>query len=241
MNNLSLLPKHIAIIMDGNGRWAEERGKSRAEGHAQGVNTLRSTLKLCREFGIDYLTAYAFSTENWKRPQAEVEALMSLLLEYLKIETETLYQEKVQLRVIGNTALLPEPIQQALHTSIKRLAIAEHKQVLTLALSYGGRDEIVRATKAISRDILASKLTPDEITEDLFTSYLDNADIPDPDLLIRTAGELRLSNFLLWQLSYAELYATDVYWPDFSRDELQKALTNYQGRIRKFGNIQKNT
>ena len=237
MDNTRSLPAHIAIIMDGNGRWAESQGKNRAEGHLQGAENLRNVLEYCNEYNINYLTVYAFSTENWKRPKMEVDALMSLLTEFLAVETEKLYNNGVQLRIIGDISLMPDKIQQALKKSVARLAIPEHERVLTLALSYGGRNEIVRATKTISRDIVEGKISIDEIDEDLFSSYLDTAGIPDPDLLIRTAGELRLSNFMLWQLSYAELYATDKYWPDFTKDEFIKALDNFNRRIRKFGEI----
>ena len=237
LNTTRSLPKHIAIIMDGNGRWAESQEKQRSEGHLQGAENLRNVLEYCSEYNIDYLTVYAFSTENWNRPEAEVEALMSLLIEFLKAETEKLYNNGIQLRVIGDTSLMPETVQKEIKNALIRLTIPEHKRVLTLALSYGGRNEIVRATKAISRDITEGKITLDEINEDLFSSYLDTAGIPDPDLLIRTAGELRLSNFMLWQLSYAELYSTNKYWPDFTKDEFIKALDNFNSRTRKFGEI----
>ena len=237
MQNNTLIPQHIAIIMDGNGRWAERCGLSRSEGHAQGVETLRHVLELCKEFGVNYLTVYAFSTENWDRPKQEVKTLMSLLAEYLKAESERLYEQKIKLRVIGDTSLLPEPLQKSLQQTIEHLDRAEHTRVFTLALSYGGRNEIVRATKKITRDILEKKLDPATLNEDIFARYLDTADIPDPELLIRTAGELRLSNFLLWQLSYAELYATDTLWPDFSRDDFMQALADYKSRTRKFGKV----
>ncbi len=237
MKKIDPLPRHIAVIMDGNGRWATTRGLARSEGHAKGVETLRNTLKLCKEYGINYLTAYAFSTENWKRPAAEVNTLMLLLGEYLKQETEKLYSEKIQLRIIGDTTLMPAELQQALQQSVDYLAVPEHERVLTLALSYGGRNEIIRAVKAIADDLAKSKITPNDITEDNFDHYLDTSGIPDPDLLIRTAGELRLSNFLLWQLSYAELYATPTLWPDFSETDFREALLNYSSRTRKFGNV----
>ena len=237
MNNTGQTPKHIAIIMDGNGRWAESQGMNRSEGHAQGVETLRYILELCEEFGINYLTTYAFSTENWNRPPEEINTLMSLLSEYLKSESNKLYKQKIKLRIIGDTSLLPQPLQRSLQQTVTELDIPEHTRVLTLALSYGGRNEIIRATQKIAQDILDNHISVRDISEELFAKYLDTADIPDPDLLIRTAGELRLSNFLLWQLSYAELYATDTLWPDFSRDDFIKALNNYKSRTRKFGKI----
>lgn len=230
-------PKHIAIIMDGNGRWAEAKGLSRAEGHAQGVETLRQTLKLCKEFGIDYLTAYAFSTENWKRPKAEVDALMHLLIEYLKTEISKLKKEGIKLRVIGDTSLLPQEVQNAITFAINELDLTESKRVLTLALSYGSRDEIIRAVRKITAEVCSGNISIEAINETSFASFLDTSGLPDPDLLIRTAGELRLSNFLLWQLSYAELYATDIFWPDFSKKEFINALENFKNRTRKFGNI----
>ncbi len=237
MEIINPLPRHIAVIMDGNGRWAQARGLERSEGHAKGVETLRNILKLCKKYGIDYLTAYAFSTENWKRPEEEVSTLMLLLGEYLKIETEKLYSEKIQLRIIGDTTLMPAELERALQESVAYLAVPEHKRVLTLALSYGGRDEIIRAVRAIAEDITNNKITTADITEDCFSRYLDTSGIPDPDLLIRTAGELRLSNFLLWQLSYAELYATRTLWPDFSETDFIEALHNFSSRTRKFGNV----
>ncbi len=239
--NLDSTPNHIAVIMDGNGRWAKSRGLSRAEGHAQGVEALRKTLKLCQEYNINYLTAYAFSTENWKRPKEEVDALMSLLVEYLKTEVEKLKEEDIRLRVIGDISLMPQNVRDALKSAITELEKTQSKRVLTLALSYGGRDEILRATRNIASNVLDGNITISDIDESCFETFLDTSGMPDPDLLIRTAGELRLSNFLLWQLSYAELYATDVYWPDFSKKEFIKALENYQKRTRKFGDIGSNS
>ena len=228
------IPQHIAIIMDGNGRWAEQRQLPRIFGHRQGVETVRAVVKECRALGIPHLTLYAFSSENWGRPAAEVAALMELLGLFLAQELETLITEDIRLRVIGNTALLPPEVLQVLQRTIERTA--ENSQlVLTLALSYGSRDEILRAVKGLAAEVQGGELAASDIDERRFSASLDTAGLPDPDLLIRTSGEMRISNFLLWQLAYAELYFTDVLWPDFSADELRRALDDFAARQRRFG------
>lgn len=228
------IPQHLAIIMDGNGRWAEQRQMPRIFGHRQGVETVRSMVKECRALGIPHLTLYAFSSENWGRPASEVAALMDLLGMFLAQELETLMAEGICLRVIGDTSLLPGEVRQVLNDTIKRTA-ANSRLVLTLALSYGGRDEILRAVKDLATEIEGGGLAASDIDEQRFSAALDTAGLPDPDLLIRTSGEMRISNFLLWQLAYAELYFTDVLWPDFSADELRRALEDFSARQRRFG------
>jgi undecaprenyl diphosphate synthase len=228
------IPQHLAIIMDGNGRWAEQRQLPRIFGHRQGVETVRTVVKECRALGIPHLTLYAFSSENWGRPAAEVAALMELLGLFLAQELETLKNEGIRLRVIGNISLLPVDVRQVLEDTIERTA-GNRRLVLTLALSYGARDEILRAVQALATEVAADKLAIAEIDEQRFSATLDTAGLPDPDLLIRTSGEMRISNFLLWQLAYAELYFTEVLWPDFSADELRLALDAFAARQRRFG------
>jgi undecaprenyl diphosphate synthase len=228
------IPQHLAIIMDGNGRWAEQRQLPRIFGHRQGVETVRAVVKECRALGIPHLTLYAFSSENWGRPAAEVAALMELLGLFLAQELETLMAEDIRLRVIGNTALLPPEVLQVLEGTIQRTA-GNCRLVLTLALSYGSRDEILRAVKDLAVKVEVGELAVSEIDEQRFSASLDTSGLPDPDLLIRTSGEMRISNFLLWQLAYAELYFTEVLWPDFSADELRLALEAFSARQRRFG------
>lgn len=228
------IPQHLAIIMDGNGRWAEQRQLPRIFGHRQGVETVRSVVKECRAIGIPHLTLYAFSSENWGRPAAEVAALMELLGLFLAQELETLMAEDVRLRVIGNTSLLPAEVRGVLEATIERTS-GNRQLVLTLALSYGSRDEILRAVKDLASEVEAGKRSVADIGEESFSAALDTAGLPDPDLLIRTSGEMRISNFLLWQLAYAELYFTDVLWPDFSGAELRRALDDFAARQRRFG------
>ncbi len=220
--------------MDGNGRWAEQRQLPRIFGHRQGVETVRAVVKECRALGIPHLTLYAFSSENWGRPAAEVAALMELLGLFLAQELETLMAEDIRLRVIGNTALLPVEVRQVLDGTIKRTA-GNRRLVLTLALSYGARDEILRAVQDLATEVEEGQLAVAEIDEQRISAALDTAGLPDPDLLIRTSGEMRISNFLLWQLAYAELYFTEVLWPDFSADELRRALDDFAARQRRFG------
>lgn len=234
------VPQHIAIIMDGNGRWARMQGESRLHGHQKGAESIRTILYACRDWGVKYLTLYAFSTENWKRPPEEVEALMQLLEAYLLREVPELMKENVRLRAIGDLDRLPERARGVLDASIAETA-PNTGSVLTLALSYGGRDEIVRAARSLAREAAAGRLDPALIDEAMFSASLDTAGIPDPDLLIRTAGEMRLSNFLLWQLSYAEYYATPLCWPAFGREALAEAIRAYQGRVRRFGAVVEGT
>ncbi|MBN1614842.1 MAG: isoprenyl transferase [Deltaproteobacteria bacterium] len=232
--DLRKLPRHIAIIMDGNGRWAQKHTLGRISGHRKGADAVRATVRTCRELGIGYLTLYAFSVENWQRPAAEVEALMGLLKEFLAKEIDELDEKGIRLMTIGNLQALKAPLRRQLKQAVERTAHNE-AMVLNVALSYGGRDEIVEAAKKILRDGLAGRISPDEITRENFAGYLYTARIPDPDLLIRTSGEYRISNFLLWQTAYTEFYFTDVLWPDFQREDLLRAIAAYQARERRFG------
>lgn len=228
------LPHHIAIIMDGNGRWAKERGLPRVAGHREGVNSVRDIVRACGDLGIGHLTLYAFSTENWKRPQTEVSVLMNILLQFLRIELQELERNNVRLAAIGNLNALPKPVQKQLFRSIERLS-GNTGLTLTLALSYSGRWDILRAVQTLALDVRRGKLSPEDISEELFRTYLTTESLPDPDLLIRTSGELRLSNFLLWEMAYSEIHIAPVYWPDFRRANLYDALTDYLQRERRFG------
>ena len=228
------LPRHIAIIMDGNGRWAKRRSLERIMGHRRGMESVRTVVTACRELGVGVLTLYAFSTENWSRPATEVNALMALLKRYIRSEISDLHRNQIRVRVIGNIARLPDDIRRLIDESVAMTA-ANEGMVLNVALSYSGRDEIIRAVRCLARRVAHGELAADEITEDVLSAGLDTAGLADPDLLIRTSGELRISNFLLWQLAYTELYVTDVLWPDFGRDDLQRALIEYQQRVRRFG------
>lgn len=228
------IPEHVAIIMDGNGRWAKQRGLPRTDGHIRGQDALRATLRAAAEFGIRYLTVYAFSTENWSRPKEEVDALMSLLVSAIHSETPSLIEEGVRLEAIGNLSRLPEAAQLALHESIQATAACE-RITLIVALSYSSRDEILRATTQIAREVAEGRLSADSLTEETISAHLDTAAFPDPDLLIRTGGEERISNYLLWQAAYAELFFSSVYWPDFGREALREALEAYTARERRFG------
>ena len=230
------LPRHIAIIMDGNGRWAKKNLLNRIMGHKKGAESVRLVVKTCRELGIQYLTLYAFSIENWQRPENEVRALSSLLEEYLRLELQEMKKTNIKLIAIGDTGRLPKTVKDILSYVIGKTS-ENRGMVLNLALSYGARDEIVDAVKRILRDSKSTDIDENEITKDFFSGYLHTSNIPDPDLLIRTSGEHRLSNFLLWQLAYTELYFTDVLWPDFSKDDLIKAIIDYQRRERRFGLI----
>lgn len=228
------LPRHIAIIMDGNGRWAQGRGLPRVAGHEAGAESVREITRACREAGVAALTLYSFSTENWKRPADEVAALMALLGRYLVEERREILDNGIRLNAIGQVDRLPVPVRAAL----KELMHASRNNtgmVLTLALSYGGRAEIVEAAKALAKKAAAGRIRPDAIDEAAFAAELGTAGLPDPDLLIRTSGEMRISNFLLWQLAYAEIYVTDTAWPDFRRPQLADALAAYAGRERRFG------
>jgi undecaprenyl diphosphate synthase len=228
------LPRHVAIIMDGNGRWAQRRGLRRVRGHAAGAESVRLVVRQARKVGIGYLTLYAFSEENWQRPGTEIRALMALLTRYLHRELKEMQDNQIAFRAMGNLSRLPQAVQEELAKTAAATASGA-KMVLTLALSYGGRSEIVEAAKNIARDIQAGRFRPEDVDHDLFSRYLFTADIPDPDLLIRTSGEFRLSNFLLWQSAYTELYFTDTLWPDFREEEFMKAIWEYQQRDRRFG------
>lgn len=233
--NTQNIPQHIAIIMDGNGRWAKQKhGRERIFGHSNGVNSVRQTTEACRELGVKYLTLYAFSTENWSRPQREINALMRLLVKTIKGETKELKKNGVCLNTIGNFEALPKDCQKQLTAAMQETS-ENNDLLLTLALSYSSRWEITQAVQKIARDSANGLLHPEDVTEDLIGSYLTTADIPDPELLIRTSGEQRISNYLLWQIAYAEFYFTDTYWPDFNKEELYKAIWDYQQRERRFG------
>ena len=232
----SRLPQHIAIIMDGNGRWAKSRGLPRTAGHAAGAETFRTIATYCREIGIRYLTVYAFSTENWKRPAEEVSAIMGLLKKYLLEAIADMEKEQVRFVFFGDLAPLPTELRQLCEETQERSAVYEGCQV-NICLNYGGRDEILRAAKALAAECVAGKRDAESLTEEDLSAYLWSAGVPDPDLVIRPSGEMRLSNFLLWQSAYAEFYMTQVCWPDFSKEDLCKALAAYQSRSRRFGGI----
>lgn len=228
------LPKHVAVIMDGNGRWAKQQGLPRRVGHKQGVDTLKQLLRCCKDWGIGALTAYAFSTENWSRPLEEVDFLMTLFERVLRQELTELIQEDVRIQFVGNLAALPTSLQAEIQHSVE--ATRSNKGIrFTIAKNYGGRQEIVQACQAIAHKAKQGIVDPDGIDIELFESHLYTAGTCDPDLLIRTSGEMRLSNFLLWQTAYAELYITDTLWPDFGRSEFHEALKAYQNRDRRFG------
>ncbi len=230
------LPRHVALIMDGNGRWATQRGKERIFGHENGVEAVRDTVKAAAEIGIQHLTFFAFSTENWCRPHIEVQTLMDLLVEAIRNETQELNDNGVRLHAIGDLASLPQNCRETLEEAIATTAHNTRLHV-TVALSYSARWEIVNAARKIAQKVADRTIRPDQVDEELFTSVMETADFPDPDLLIRTSGELRLSNFLLWQLAYAELYFTPVYWPDFRKQHLFQAVIDYQRRERRFGKV----
>ena len=223
-------PAHVAIIMDGNGRWAEERNLPRIEGHRAGVENVRRVVRCLSQFGVEYLTIFAFSTENWERPGEEVGALIQLMGEAIRLETEPLHREGVRIRHIGRLDRLPDGLREAIRQSVELTKDNQH-MTLSVAYDYGGRAEIIDAVKAVMADGLA----PSEVTEAAFERYLYTAGLPDPDLVIRTGGEMRLSNFLLWQAAYAEYYSTDARWPDFDANEVEKALLAYGGRQRRYG------
>ncbi|NML19755.1 isoprenyl transferase [Pseudoflavitalea sp. G-6-1-2] len=232
--NLQMLPRHIAIIMDGNGRWAKEKGQDRLYGHFHGVESVRNIVEGCAELGVEYLTLYAFSTENWDRPQQEVTGLMELLVETIRKETETLNRNNIKLHVIGDMKMLPEYARQALRESLE-ITSRNTGLNLIMALSYSSRWELVQAVKHIAEDVKAGIISPDSITQDTLSGYLSTGSFPDPELMIRTSGEYRISNFLLYQLAYAELYFTNVRWPDFRKENLYEAIIDFQKRERRFG------
>ena len=230
------LPRHVAIIMDGNGRWAKKRGLPRTAGHAAGAENFRTIATYCKDIGLEYLTVYAFSTENWKRPAEEVSAIMGLLKKYLLEAIGRMERDQVKMHFFGDlTPLTPELRELCRRTE----EISTHYEgcQVNICLNYGGRDEILRASRAFARDCARGEKLPEELTEAAFDGYLFSAGVPDPDLVIRPSGEIRISNFLLWQSAYAEFYFTDVLWPDFTKEELHKALAAYQGRSRRFGGV----
>ncbi|MGQ9499493.1 MAG: isoprenyl transferase [Dissulfurimicrobium sp.] len=232
--NLAKLPRHVAIIMDGNGRWAGLRGLPRIMGHREGIKAVRSVVKQARELKIPVLTLYAFSQENWKRPKDEVDALMDILYNYLKSELNEFLENKIALRTIGEIERLPDKIKACLDETIRKSSV-NREMILNLALSYGGRAEIVRAARTLAQKCLRGEITPEDIDEDSVANCLYTAGLSDPDLLIRTSGEERLSNFLLFQSAYTEIYVTPTLWPDFGRDDFLAALYEYQKRERRFG------
>jgi len=234
--DFSRLPRHVAIIMDGNGRWAKLRHKRRVEGHRAGIAAVRDTVEASARLGLQVLTLYAFSMENWKRPKTEVATLMGLLKHYLRSELQTLLKNNIRFKVIGRPEDLPRDVQGELERGMERTA-ANTGLLFNIALNYGGRAEITDAARRLLKDILANGRDPSKIDESTLSSYLYTAGQPDPDLLIRTSGELRISNFLLWQIAYAEIWVTDVLWPDFRRRHLLQAIVDYQKRERRYGGI----
>lgn len=230
------IPKHIAIIMDGNGRWAKERGKKRTWGHKEGSKVLQNICRDANDLGVEYVTVYAFSTENWQRPQEEVNFLMDLLRQYLKDSIKNSKKDNMRVKVIGNKEGLPVDVLDR----IDELEAASKSYTglkLQIALNYGGRNEILRAVQGFTKDVIENKITIDTLDESIFSLYLDTKDIPDPELMIRTSGEVRLSNFLLWQLAYSEFYFTNKYWPDFKKDDLVEAIIFYNKKERRFGGL----
>lgn len=233
---LDKLPRHIAVIMDGNGRWAAQRGMPRIMGHRKGVETLKSLLRCCDRWGIKALTAYAFSTENWGRPTAEVDFLMALFERVLRRELNELLEENVRIRFVGQLSELPDSLQREIRHAM--VETEENKGIcFNVATNYGGRQEIVQACQALAAQVQAGELNPQDIKEEHFAAHLYTHEVGDPDLLIRTSGEMRISNFLLWQLAYAEIYVTPTLWPDFDQSEFHQALLSYQNRQRRFGKV----
>lgn len=228
------LPSHVAVIMDGNGRWARQRGMDRIFGHRQGVNAVREIIECAAELGVGYLTLYAFSTENWARPDEEISALMGIMVQSLTDETDTLVENNIKFNVIGNIDRLSGDVRERLLETITLTSGATGLNLI-VAMSYSSRWEITEAARKISSDILKEKISPEAIDEDLFSKYLTTSHVPDPELMIRTSGELRISNFLLWQLAYAELYFTEILWPDFGKEDFYRALIEFQNRERRFG------
>ncbi len=232
------VPEHVAIIMDGNGRWAKAKGMPRNYGHVQGAKTVEDMCEIAWNMGIKYLTVYAFSTENWSRPKDEVNALMKLLRNYMKNCIKRASANNMRVRVIGDKTGLDDDIRKSI-ANLEEATKGYTGLNFTIAINYGGRDEITRAVRTLAKDVENGTLKPEDITDKMISERLDTGDLPDPDLLIRTCGELRVSNFLLWQISYSEIYVTDVAWPDFNEAELKKACDAYEGRTRKFGNVAK--
>jgi undecaprenyl diphosphate synthase len=234
--NRDLLPKHVAVIMDGNGRWAKRQGLPRIMGHKRGVDTLKDLLRCCQDWGIQALTVYAFSTENWQRPQEEVDFLMNLFVRVLREEFREMLSEQVKIEFVGNLLALPTALQAEISRSMEKTRNNPGVH-FTVATNYGGRQEILQACRAIAQKVETGLLKPDEISEEVFAKHLYTEGTADPDLLIRTSGEMRLSNFLLWQMAYGEIYFTDTFWPDFDRAEFHRALCAYQQRERRFGKV----
>jgi undecaprenyl diphosphate synthase len=234
--DFSRLPRHVAIIMDGNGRWAKLRHKQRVEGHRAGIASVRDVVETAARLGLQVLTLYAFSVENWKRPRSEVNTLMGLLKRYLRLELDTLLKNDIRFRVIGRFDDLPKDVQEELSRGMQRTA-GNGGLLFNIALNYGGRAEITDAVRRLVHDVTANGHRPEDIDESTLSSYLYTAGQPDPDLLIRTSGEMRISNFLLWQIAYAEIWVTDVLWPDFRRRHLLQAIADYQKRERRYGGI----
>ena len=234
------MPRHIAIIMDGNGRWASERGLPRGEGHRHGVESVRSAVRAAMELKIDYLTLFSFSSENWTRPQTEIRELMGLLKRYIRRDLADLHKHDVKIRVIGERIGVEPEILRLIDEAVS-LTSANRGLQLTIAFNYGSRREITHAAKAIADRVKAGELVPEDVDEAVFEDHLETRELPDPDLLIRTSGEMRLSNFLLWQCAYAELVFVDVYWPDFSREVLEAAIAQFQDRERRFGGLRART
>jgi len=230
------IPQHVAIIMDGNGRWARGRGLPRLEGHRQGYKTLKNIVIAAAQLDVKALTAYTFSSENWRRPQAEVKGLMKLIRFAARAELEEMKREGVRIVVSGRFHELPKPVREQLNQDIEATR-HNNRIILNIAVNYGGRNEIVDAARAAAREVAEGRITPDEIDESLLSSLMYHPELPDPDLLIRTAGELRVSNFLLWEIAYTEIYVTNTLWPDFTKEDLIKAIADYQRRIRKYGKI----
>jgi undecaprenyl diphosphate synthase len=228
------IPSHVAIIMDGNGRWAAQRGNNRIFGHEHGVEAVRAAIKAASQLGVKYLTLYAFSTENWNRPKFEIDALMSLMVHVIKAETDDLNKNNVRLKIIGERDRLPNNVRKETDKMVEKLS-ANTGLTVVMALSYSSRWEIINAVKTIANDVKKGKINPEDISDEQFHTYLATAEIPDPELMIRTSGESRLSNFLLWQLAYAELYFTPTLWPDFSEEDFYAAIIDYQQRERRFG------
>jgi undecaprenyl diphosphate synthase len=232
--NLGKVPRHIAIIMDGNGRWAQRHHLSRIEGHKKGLDAAQAVVNACEELGVKIITLYAFSKENWRRPRREVSALMRLLQEYLRKQQKELLERNIRLNILGDLQDLPAPVRESLEDTMRKTRQKDNL-IVNLALSYGGRSEIVAGVRKIIDEVEAGRISKDDITPETFSHYLFTDDIPDPDLLIRTSGELRISNFLLWQIAYTELYFTPTLWPDFGKEELIRACLEYQSRERRFG------
>ncbi|MFP4159339.1 MAG: isoprenyl transferase [Desulfobacterales bacterium] len=232
----SRLPSHVAVIMDGNGRWAKKRMLNRVKGHERGAEAVRMVVRTSRELGIGYLTLYAFSTENWQRPESEISALMTLLKRFLSSETGEMVEKGIRLNLIGETERLPEDVRNALNRTVEATS-GNDGMCLTLALSYGGRAEIAKAARTLAMDVRQGRIDPEDVTEQSLCGYMYTSDMPDPELLVRTSGEYRVSNFLLWQIAYAEIFVTPTLWPDFTRDEYIRILKAFQERERRFGRV----